>query len=519
MDDIVELADCQGSDSSNPLHLAMIQDYLLLTHYLIYVISSRTGLRQADIKFLSMIKKMGIIENILFVINCDISEHESINDLKSLVGRVLEDLSLIVPEPDIFTFSSLFNLFKANEDTLATKDQQRLDQWKGQKKLVTFSNKESRRFVSLFFRKLTREKYTLLLKNHLERLGVIIEGVLNWSHVNQGILSREEGNLKEFLEKVRMHQEKMSQVKRVVKNTLDGSIPKAKSELKKEIDRFFDLKSGFVLSKISDFVRTYTVPSSRYEDVIKHSGFTNTLYLIYQDFKIALDGFIAEKINPEIIHFIGKTEKKIQVYFEEVANPYVLIAQDAIQEYKDSMAAFEIALSHSRPESVPLIDMNLIKGIAGIKFTPVNASMRYSVRVKSEAIMRLGFYSALKILRRILKKPFPNNKQEEILALDDGVRRIKRETEKSIIVHFRDYKENIKFQYFFKLIESIVNNSYDILRKRIEIYSSDLSLILDSAHTKNTDKAKAAGTIRSIEASANIIIDRIEDLRKKIDLF
>jgi GTPase SAR1 family protein len=519
MDDIVELADCQGSDSSNPLHLAMIQDYLLLTHYLIYVISSRTGLRQADIKFLSMIKKMGIIENILFVINGDISEHESINDLKSLVGRVLEELSLIVPEPDIFTFSSLFNLFKANEDTLATKDQQRLDQWKGQKKLVTFSNKESRRFVSLFFRKLTREKYTLLLKNHLERLGVIIEGVLNWSHVNQGILSREEGNLKEFLEKVRMHQEKMSQVKRVVKNTLDGSIPKAKSELKKEIDRFFDLKSGFVLSKISDFVRTYTVPSSRYEDVIKHSGFTNTLYLIYQDFKIALDGFIAEKINPEIIHFIGKTEKKIQVYFEEVANPYVLIAQDAIQEYKDSMAAFEIALSHSRPESVPLIDMNLIKGIAGIKFTPVNASMRYSVRVKSEAIMRLGFYSALKILRRILKKPFPNNKQEEILALDDGVRRIKRETEKSIIVHFRDYKENIKFQYFFKLIESIVNNSYDILRKRIEIYSSDLSLILDSAHTKNTDKAKAAGTIRSIEASANIIIDRIEDLRKKIDLF
>jgi len=56
----LEIADCQGSDSPNPLHVAMIQEYLYLAHFLIYVISSRTGLRQADIKFLSMIKKLGI---------------------------------------------------------------------------------------------------------------------------------------------------------------------------------------------------------------------------------------------------------------------------------------------------------------------------------------------------------------------------------------------------------------------------------------------------------------------------
>ena len=39
----IEIADCQGSDSPNPLHLSMIQDYLLKTHLIIYVISSRTG--------------------------------------------------------------------------------------------------------------------------------------------------------------------------------------------------------------------------------------------------------------------------------------------------------------------------------------------------------------------------------------------------------------------------------------------------------------------------------------------
>jgi GTPase SAR1 family protein len=84
----IEFADCQGSDSSNPMHLAMIQDYLLLTHLIVYVISSRTGLRQADIRFLSMIKKMGILDNILFVINCDFSEHESMEELEILISKV-----------------------------------------------------------------------------------------------------------------------------------------------------------------------------------------------------------------------------------------------------------------------------------------------------------------------------------------------------------------------------------------------------------------------------------------------
>ena len=58
----IEIADCQGSDSPNPLHLARVQDYLLRAHFLVYVISSRTGLRQADFKLLSMIREMGILK-------------------------------------------------------------------------------------------------------------------------------------------------------------------------------------------------------------------------------------------------------------------------------------------------------------------------------------------------------------------------------------------------------------------------------------------------------------------------
>ncbi|MFC1877814.1 dynamin family protein, partial [Thermodesulfobacteriota bacterium] len=125
----IEIADCQGSDSPNPLHLSMIQDYLLKTHLIIYVISSRTGLRQADMRFLSIIRNMGILENILFVLNSDFSEHETLEGLMTLADRTRQDLSVITPDPDIYIFSSLYNLFKASFKSMSRKDEMRFSQW------------------------------------------------------------------------------------------------------------------------------------------------------------------------------------------------------------------------------------------------------------------------------------------------------------------------------------------------------------------------------------------------------
>ena len=86
------------------------QDYLMLAHLTVYVVSSRTGLRQADIRFLSMIRKMGIMDTVAFIVNCDFSEHESLDDLLEGVRKIEADLSLLCPEPELFTFSALFSL-------------------------------------------------------------------------------------------------------------------------------------------------------------------------------------------------------------------------------------------------------------------------------------------------------------------------------------------------------------------------------------------------------------------------
>ena len=517
IDGNIEFADCQGSDSPNPLHLAMIQDYLLLTHLIIYVVSSRTGLREADIKFLSIIKKMGIMDNILFVINCDFSEHESIHDLKALIEKVKEELSMIKPDPDIYSISALFNLFKVQNMNLSQKDRLRLAHWEKEKELTAFSDRETERFESYFYNKLTKDSYFLLLKNHLERLSVISSGAAHWILIRQNILVKDADSANEIVGKIKSHQIRMNQIKSMIKNTLDGSIQKIKRELKSDIDCYFDVRSGNLLSDIVEFIRSYKVSHRQYDENLKVAGFSNTLYLVFQEFKQALDTYMAESINPEVIRFVREKEARIKEYFDSIAGPFDVMIQDANAEYNSMIGSLEIKRSQNNQKRIELADIGAIKDITGLAFPPAVASMRYTAKMKSDAVIRLGFYKVIKILKRLFKKPIQSKNEDEIRALRGGVLRVKRETERSIVFHFKDYQENIKFQYINKLVEAVSKSLYESLLDRFQAYVTDLSNIVELINNKLIDKKQATEILKEMEQSSREIGDRINIIREKIE--
>jgi hypothetical protein len=77
----VEIADCQGSDSPNPLHLAMIQDYLMHgpSHGLCH--QQPHGAPSGGHPVFDHDTQNGNPGTVVFVVNCDFSEHESLQDL------------------------------------------------------------------------------------------------------------------------------------------------------------------------------------------------------------------------------------------------------------------------------------------------------------------------------------------------------------------------------------------------------------------------------------------------------
>jgi GTPase SAR1 family protein len=513
----VEIADCQGSDSPNPLHIAMIQDYLTKTHLIVYVVSSRTGLRQADIKFLSMIKKMGILENTLFVINCDFGEHESLDNLKDLITKAQKDISLIKLNPEIFTFSALYTLFSSKGILLAAKDRSKLAQWRKDKLLTSFSKDENSRFEQSLMDYIQRGKYRLLIQNHAERLWIAASGTLHWIQVHQDLLTKNASEVAGIIDTIRKHQTRVEQIKSIIKTTLDGALAKLKQELKTEIDRFFYTRSTSIVGRLNIFIRDYRVDYTRYESVISSSGFSGTMYQIFMDFKQALDHFIAESINPEVIRFIRTAETQIQSHLETISSPFEAMVKDALLEYYRSMVSVGLSSPDQNQAKWQKTDIQWVKEVSGIKIPQADISMRYSARIKTDAVMHFGIFSIAEWIARVFKKELRRSQDKEFRALEKGVFRMKHETEKSIGLHFMDYRENIKFQYLFKLAEYTSTHVYEALVNRFQDYASNLTLLGEQVVLEKTDRIHALEKIRISKEKAEEIIRNLTRIRRMIE--
>ena len=95
--------------------------------------------------------------------------------------------------------------------------------------------------------------------------------------------------------------------------------------------------------------------------------------------------------------------------------------------------------------------------------------------------------------------------------------RVKRETEKSIISHFKDYKENIKYQYVLRLVDAVAGQLHEELTERLNVYASDLSMFVDRINNKRIDKEHLSRTMNELVLSTERVSSRIDTLRTEMD--
>jgi len=468
--------------------------------------------RQADIKFLSMIRKMGLMENIFFVINCDFNEHESIEGLKTLVRRIEEEISVIKPDPAIFTISALFNLLKRMKD-MSRRDRIKLGQWQGEKEFTGFSDLEGERFETAFRGKLTRDRFTLLLKNPVERFAVMMASLNDWAGVNSDILTKDSEEAGDVFKKMENARRQMKQLKPVIKDAMDGASRKTKNEIGKEVDGFMDIRFGTVIKNIQGFVRKYEPDYERNENDLEGMGFSTALYMLFQDFKHDLDFFMAETVNPRLIQFIRQEEKKIYNSLDKTSDSYDALVRDTLQRYKETAKTLGISSVEYTPGAKQVIDVENLRKRAGLNVPPLVSPLRYTARVRAEAVMRLGFYNVVKIIKKLFRRQIQNKNEVGTLALRDGVKRIKQETERSLIFHLGDYKENLKFQYLFKFVDMVSNDLMDDLFDRFRVFTMDISEMAGLIDRDQADKEKMLTVLKAVKKGSQKTMDNIVSLK------
>jgi hypothetical protein len=460
---------------------------------------------------------MGILENMLFVVNIDFSEHETLEDLEAVIQKVREEVALIKPDPDVYSFSSLFNLFSVSSVKLAKRDSLRLEQWMAEEDMVTLANNETRRFETSLNTKLTRERFGLLLKNHLERMSVMVSGIERWSGMQKEMLEKDVDGASETIKKMEYHQERMKQMKSLIKSTLNGAAADIMKGQRSDIDRFFNVNSGGVSDQTMTFVKQYAISAEKYRDKLEASGFQKTLYLVFQQFKQALDTFMAETISPEIASFSRKIEERIRTSLESVAGPYHSMAADDIAELRSTIADSGIGSNAIRHDNNNLLDLDAIKQTTGLALPSSATALQYSAKVRTEAFIRLGLYSAVSLVKKVLKKSPEKEKEEQVRALADGFKLIKRETEKSIHFHFENYRENFKFQYVLKLIDAAAEYLHRVLLEKYQSYDSDLTSMEEMMEKRGSERGDMVDYLEKVIIDAKLIQKSIDTCRNAID--
>ena len=239
-------------------------------------------------------------------------------------------------------------------------------------------------------------------------------------------------------------------------------------------------------------------------------GFSNILYLVFQEFKHGLDTFMTENINPKIFHFVKKEEEKIIDYFDSISGPYEVMVNDALSEYNAAMERLGLGVAADYQKTTARLDMEILKRFQSLELPPAAATMNYSTAIKTEAIMRLGFYNFIKGLKRLIRQPVKNESQNALSALKDAISRMKKETEGSLVFHFKNYKENLKFQYIFKLLDAVSNHIYDVMMERFHDYTQDLSQLTSSTTKKQVDKEALSRALKNMAAEVDGISERMD---------
>jgi GTPase SAR1 family protein len=516
----VEIADCQGSDSPNPLHLVMIQDYLLQAHLIIYVVSSRTGLRQADIKFLTIIKRMGLLKNIYFVINCDFSEHEDLPGLNELVTRVRHELSMVLPEPQVFAFSSLYNLFKGLEHrdgALARKDLLRLVHWREEADMAAFSDLETDRFVKTIVEEISSNRYQLLLQTNLERISTAASGVQDWVEINHNLLNKDVGEVKAAFAEMDKRRKASDQVTSVIKDTLDGTTRKLKRDLGDDVERFFDVQYSDTVLGIGRFVDSHSISVKDYEGDLERSGFLSALYHIFQALREATNRYMAESINPRLVEFVRNEEEKVKAVCDQVSGPYSLMIQDALDQYHRAVEKLGIKVQARPFKPVKAPELSLVKGDARLGIPPLVTTMRYSARIKTEAIVRLGIYNTLGAVKKLLKKQTGGDRDGAMRSLEGSVRRIREELRESITTHLMDYKENLKYQYFYKLVDAVSSSLYKALVDRMRAFTGSLSDMRGLIENQQMARDHMIEEFGALRTSVDTLLGRVRDAERLLE--
>jgi hypothetical protein len=192
------------------------------------------------------------------------------------------------------------------------------------------------------------------------------------------------------------------------------------------------------------------------------------------------------------------------------------MVNDAMAHYNSVLKSLGFEMAQEGHSRIELPDLQALKRQQELELPPAAATLNYSRAIKTEAIMRFGMYNLASRIRRLFRRSGRGEAAEAHAALRSAVRRMKRETEDTISFQFKNYKENLKFQYLFSLVDAVAQRLQAELTDRLHDFTSDLVRLREMTGRQQVDENRVAEQLQSMDAEASDLEGRLRRMAEEI---
>jgi len=463
----VEIADCQGADSTDPAQLAQIISYIESANLIVYCISSRIGLRRSDMGFLKTIHRLGLMKNILFVNNCDLTEHEDLGDLTRIGDMIHRELELLAPGAQLFSFSALYTLFEAFGTRLTKKNAKRLSLWRDDPAMTEFCTKNHAAFMTTYTRLLETRQFDLLFANHLERLKIVAQSLDTKAGIIEGLLATDEAGRDNVRDQMKDIEENAKRLRAIVDNSIQGAVSGLTREIESNLKNAFLRDAVNITREVTQFINRADIDVTPYKAGIKETGFKQILYLMFQDFKRQLDCFVLEEMVPELKKLVAVQEKRIENYFQSLLDSYQIDFFAKIGANNTGHVSAE--LLEKDPDTIRAVDITAIKKILGLQLPDQVFSPQYTTRMRTHAFTDFSLHSVALFIGALVDTHI---RFSFTPGLNKAAAKIRKESLHLVRRQIQGYHLALKQEYFTPLIKAVTRDFKDKIIHRFSLYES-----------------------------------------------
>lgn len=514
LDNDVEIADCQGSDALNPLHFALLQEYLFKAHLIIYVINSRTGLREADVKLLEFIRTLNMLSSTICVLNVDIDVHPSQEDLISLEERVRRELSWMVSDPRVFTFSALAELIKQMMSGEENAETQRLTFWHStSEELLRESGNQFKAFRNGLVDFVTNRRLQLLTNFGATKLKSLAASIHDLATVQYNLVSRDFHQREKMVREIEMSQKDVITSMGVLENMVSGLRDSLVVECDKAVQRFFDLRQGSVVRDTMEMIEHYHIDSS-YQERFKHvRGLVGSLYDFYINFRKVLSRFLVEHVNVQIMTFAHEQEGFLRREFSNATEGFWALLKSSLKEYRKTLKDLGIPSAQYNQDVVETWEPS--KNIVPPNFSTLADD---HIMTKGALFTKYSVGRMSRFLRKLKGKIRLPRADKGDAYEDDNFREavliVKRQVKEEMIYVFRDYRQNFRFQYLHRLIDDGIAHILREFRMKAGVMQVNLQKLHEIMEKHGAERENIDGTLKEAISTASAVLQNLESIQQ-----